>query len=81
MNFLKITKREDLPKNKTIFIRILSVLLSLVFAGLVIAALGYNPIEVFTNDRRRPWQRYQTAPDSIKGCSLNYHFFGNSGRL
>ena len=49
MNFLKITKREDLPKNKTIFIRILSVLLSLVFAGLVIAALGYNPIEVFTN--------------------------------
>lgn len=49
MNFLKITKREDLPRKKAILIRILSILLSLVFAGLVIAALGYNPIDVFSN--------------------------------
>lgn len=49
MNFLKITKREDTPKNKVILIRIISVVLSLVFAGLVIAILGYNPIEVFSS--------------------------------
>ncbi len=49
MNFLKITKREDTPKNKAILIRIISVVLSLVFAGLVIAILGYNPIEVFSS--------------------------------
>lgn len=49
MNFLKITKREDTPRNKAILIRILSVVLSLVFAGLVIAILGYNPIEVFSS--------------------------------
>lgn len=47
MNFIKITKRDDLPKKKAAFIRVLSVVLSLVFAGLVIAALGYNPITVF----------------------------------
>lgn len=49
MNFLKITKRADLPRNKAIVIRIISIALSLVFAGLVIAALGYNPIDVFAN--------------------------------
>jgi len=49
MNPFKITKREDLPKNKIILIRIISVALSLVFAGLVIAALGYDPVSVFTS--------------------------------
>lgn len=49
MNFLKITKRDDLPPKKATAIRILSILLSLVFAGLVIAALGYNPITVFAS--------------------------------
>lgn len=46
---LKIVKRDDLPRNKAILIRTLSVALSIVFAGLVIALLGYNPIIVFTS--------------------------------
>ena len=49
MSPFKITKRSDLPKNKAMRIRIVSVLLSIVFAGLVIAALGYNPITIFTS--------------------------------
>ncbi len=49
MNLIKITKRDDLPKNKAALIRILSVVLSIVFAGLIIAALGYNPITVFSS--------------------------------
>lgn len=48
MHFLKISKRDDLSRNQTIFIRTLSVLISLVCAGLVIALLGYNPITVFS---------------------------------
>lgn len=49
MNLFKINKRSDLPRNKAILIRILSVLLSIVFAGLVIAVLGYNPITILTS--------------------------------
>ncbi|MEG1930875.1 MAG: ABC transporter permease, partial [Anaerovorax sp.] len=47
-NFIKITKRDDLPKKKEVYIRILAIFLSLVFAGLVIAVLGFNPIEIFS---------------------------------
>lgn len=49
MHFLKISKRDNLPPKKAMAIRILSVVLSIVFAGLVIAALGYNPITVFSS--------------------------------
>ena len=44
---LKIQKRASLPKRKEIMIQTLAVLLSLVFAGLVILAMGYNPFEVY----------------------------------
>lgn len=47
MHFIKLTKRDDLSRNKTILIRTISVLISLICAGLVIALLGYNPITVF----------------------------------
>lgn len=46
---LKITKRDDLPRNKAMLIRTLSVALSIVFAGFIIALLGYNPITIFTS--------------------------------
>ncbi|MDD2483803.1 MAG: ABC transporter permease [Eubacteriales bacterium] len=44
---IQISKREDLSKGKERIIRIIAVLLSLLAAGLVIAILGYNPVEVF----------------------------------
>ena len=47
MNRILISKRDDLPKVREGIIRALAVLLSLVAAGLVIFALGYNPILVF----------------------------------
>ncbi len=46
---LKITKRDDLPRNKAIMIRTFSVALSIVCAGLIIAFLGYNPITIFAS--------------------------------
>ena len=48
MHNIKLTKRDDLSRNQTIWIRTLSVLISLVCAGLVIALLGYNPATVFS---------------------------------
>lgn len=45
---IKINKRASLPKRKEIMIQALAVVLSLVFAGLVIMAMGYNPFEVYT---------------------------------
>jgi simple sugar transport system permease protein len=44
---IKINKRASLPKKKEIMIQALAVVLSLVFAGLVILAMGYNPLEVY----------------------------------
>jgi len=44
---IKINKRASLPKRKEMMIQALAVLLSLVFAGLVILAMGYNPLEVY----------------------------------
>jgi len=45
---IRIVKRADLPKNMEWVIRIAAVLLSIVFAGVVIAALGVNPVKVFS---------------------------------
>ena len=45
---IRITKRAELPKNREWIIRAGAVLLSIVFAGVVIAILGFNPIDVFT---------------------------------
>ncbi len=44
---ININKREDLPSNKAVFIRILAVILSVFFAGIVILILGFNPIITF----------------------------------
>lgn len=48
MNFLKITKRDDLPKNKAIFIRSAAVILSLICAGLVMLIFDLDPIKIYT---------------------------------
>ena len=37
MNFIRLTKRDDLPKSKEIMITVLAVLLSMVFAGIILA--------------------------------------------
>lgn len=47
MNLIKITKRGDIPKKKEIVIRILAVLLSIVFAGVILMIFGLNPIQIF----------------------------------
>ena len=47
MNRIHITKRDDLPKNKEVVIRVLAVVLSVVFSGAIILMFGLNPIEIF----------------------------------
>lgn len=47
MNFIRITKRDDLPKNKEIVIRLLAILLSILFSGLIIMMFSLNPVEIF----------------------------------
>ncbi|MGI6727356.1 MAG: ABC transporter permease [Anaerovoracaceae bacterium] len=49
MNLIQISKRENLPKKREAFIRILAVFFSIVSAGIVIWILGYNPLEIFSN--------------------------------
>jgi simple sugar transport system permease protein len=44
---IKIIKRDDLPKNRSVIIRVSSVVLSLVFAGAVLLFFGLNPFAVF----------------------------------
>ena len=45
---IRITKRAELPRVKGWIIQVVAILLSLVFAGIVIFAMGFNPIRVFT---------------------------------
>ena len=45
---IRIVKKADLPKNKEWLIRAAAVMLSIVFAGLVIAILGFDPVKVLT---------------------------------
>lgn len=47
MNLIRITKRDDLPKKKEIVIRILAILLSIVFAGIIIMIFRLNPVGIF----------------------------------
>lgn len=51
MSIVKVDKRStsDMTKRKIIEVRAISVILSLVFAGLIIAVLGYNPIKIFVS--------------------------------
>ena len=46
MNF-RITKRSDLPRKQEVVIRIAAVLLSIVFAGVILMIFGLNPIQIF----------------------------------
>jgi len=49
MKYITIKKREDLPSKKAIFIRIAAIILSIMFAGLVIWSLGFEPIVTFSS--------------------------------
>lgn len=46
---VKITKKAALPKSREILIQVLAIVLALVFAGLVIALIGFNPFLVYWN--------------------------------
>lgn len=46
---VRITKRDDLDKNKILRIRITAIALAIVFSGLFILVLGFNPLKVFSN--------------------------------
>ena len=43
---IKITKKAALPRNREILIQALAIVFALVFAGLVIAVIGFNPLLV-----------------------------------
>lgn len=45
---LRITKRENVSKKKGFAIRFLAIILSLVFSGVFILAMGFNPFEVYS---------------------------------
>jgi ABC-type uncharacterized transport system permease subunit len=47
--FLRMVKRENLPKTQAVLIRVLAILGSLVFGGLLILALGHNPVAVYAD--------------------------------
>jgi len=44
---IRVTKRADMPKKQEYIVRIIAVLLSIVFAGLILLAFGLNPIKIF----------------------------------
>ena len=46
---IQISKRPELPKVRSTLIQIAAIFLSLVFAGVVIYAMGYQPLKVFSN--------------------------------
>lgn len=45
---IRIIKREDIGKRDTILIKTLSIVLALVISGIFLAAIGYDPIKVFS---------------------------------
>lgn len=46
---IKISKKATLPKKQEALIQVMSIFLALVFAGAVIAVMGFNPLEVYRN--------------------------------
>ena len=44
---IRIIKRSDMPKRQEIIIRIAAVLMSIVFAGLILVIFGLNPLKIF----------------------------------
>ena len=47
MDFIRVTKRDDLPRKKEIIITALAVVLSIVFAGIILLIFGLNPFNIF----------------------------------
>ena len=45
----RMVKRDDLPKLQAVLVRALAVLGALVFGGLLILALGHNPVAVYAD--------------------------------
>jgi simple sugar transport system permease protein len=48
VNPVKVTKRADMPRIKTIIIEIAAVVLSIVFAGIVLLFFGLDPVKIFS---------------------------------
>lgn len=46
---LRIIKRDDLSKSKIVRIRICAITLAIIFSGVFIMILGYNPLKVYQN--------------------------------
>lgn len=46
---INITKREDFTKKKSIMIKSIAIILSIIFTGIFIHILGYNSLDVFYN--------------------------------
>nr|HUM56072.1 ABC transporter permease [Bacillota bacterium] len=44
---IKITKKAALPKKQEAVIQVIAILLSLACAGIVILAMGYDPLEAY----------------------------------
>lgn len=47
MDFIRITKRDDLPRKKEIIITVLAVVLSIVFSGIILIIFGLDPLNIF----------------------------------
>lgn len=47
MDVIRITKRDALPRKREILITILAVVLSIVFAGIILLIFGLNPLQIF----------------------------------
>ena len=47
MDFIRITKRDNLSRKKEILITLLAIVLSIVFAGIILLIFGLNPFETF----------------------------------
>ena len=48
MNIIKLTKRDDLPRNRAVLIRGIAIALSLICAGLVMIIFELDPIKIYT---------------------------------
>ncbi len=47
MDLIRVTKRDNLPRNIEIIITIAAVLLSIVFSGIILLLFGLNPFSIF----------------------------------
>lgn len=47
MDFIRLTKRDNLPRKQEILITVFAILLSIVFAGIILVIFGLNPLHIF----------------------------------